>query len=106
MSDMNNITQEILAERLRQVAQEGFDGDHDNEHSNGQLAMAAACYAAPEPIEIRHYNDPWPWDVSWDKRQKHDRRRQLVIAGALIVAEIERLDRAAILAVRAGKDGK
>jgi hypothetical protein len=30
----------------------------------------------------------------WDKRRKHDRRRKLVIAGALIAAEIDRLDMA------------
>ncbi|HCT33652.1 MAG TPA: hypothetical protein DF966_10890, partial [Sulfitobacter sp.] len=42
------------------------------------------------------FEDPWPseWDDEWDKRDQLDRRRKLVIAGALIAAEIDRLDRA------------
>jgi hypothetical protein len=35
----------------------------------------------------------WPWEDKWWKPK--DRRRDLVRAGALIVAEIERLDRLA-----------
>lgn len=35
--------------------------------------------------------DGWPWDKKWDKREKHDKLRSLVIAGALIAAEIDRL---------------
>lgn len=35
--------------------------------------------------------DGWPWDGEWDKRKKHDKLRSLVIAGALIAAEIDRL---------------
>lgn len=38
------------------------------------------------------WNDGWPWDVEWDKRKKHDMRRSLVIAGALIAAELDRLN--------------
>jgi hypothetical protein len=86
---MATAIRDITDERLRQVGKEGWTAEHDDEHSNGQLAQAAACYAwagwKPAPY--------WPWSRAWDKRDKHDRRRQLVIAGALIVAEIERLDR-------------
>lgn len=35
--------------------------------------------------------DGWPWDAEWDKRKKHDKLRSLVIAGALIVAQIEKM---------------
>ena len=35
--------------------------------------------------------DGWPWSKEWDKRKKHDKLRSLVIAGALIAAEIDRL---------------
>lgn len=66
--------------------------------------MAAACYAAPEPVSIVRDRgnkgfvnlavvDAWPWESKWDKRKKHGRRRQLIIAAALIVAEVERLER-------------
>lgn len=37
------------------------------------------------------WKDGWPWEESWDKREKHDMLRSLVIAGALIAAEIDRL---------------
>jgi len=99
----------IEAERHRQIDVEGFGGDHDAGHGEGQLAMAAACYAAPCPILVhagtqqRWEHDPrlapktfgvdaWPWEVKWDKRGKHSRQRQLVIAAALIVAELERME--------------
>jgi len=74
----------------------------------GELAIAAACYAVEgihkisvtKPVLIENRNetiireshvDAWPWDHSWDKRGKHDRLRRLAIAGALIAAEIDRL---------------
>lgn len=103
----------IRQERERQQSVEGWTREHDSEHDGGELAMAAACYAAPEPVYIHReaeigalvnsgdrgdrrlrragYYHAWPWDEEWDKRNKHDRQRQLVIAGALIVAELDRL---------------
>lgn len=41
------------------------------------------------------FEDPWPvsWCETWDARGRHERRKQLVVAAALLVAEIERLDR-------------
>src|SRR5271155_3824066 len=111
---MNGI-ERISAERERQVAKEGWTANHDAEHRDGEMAIAAACYAAPYSIkadicrtvpcscreaicehlggviEKRGWQDPWPWDDKWDKRGKHERIRQLEIAGALIAAEIDRL---------------
>jgi hypothetical protein len=98
---------DIAVERLRQIDVEGWTSTHDDQHSRGELAMAAACYATPEPVYPIRANAPfgWPWDVSWWKPKSHNprtrqrdhtdtgRRRDLVKAGALIVAEIERLDR-------------
>jgi hypothetical protein len=105
----------IAAERLRQKEQERWTEGHDKQHFAGELAMAAICYAAPEPIRMKMevpincgcreamcphsmdskkvWRDPWPWEEKWDKRKKHDRLKQLVIAGALIAAEIDRLER-------------
>lgn len=105
----------IIAERKRQVESEGWSAKHDDAHDSEELALAALCYAAPVPIRARlevpiscgcreadcpHvlstktvWRDPWPWDEDWDKRRKHDRIRQLEIAGALIAAEIDRLER-------------
>lgn len=105
---MNGVEQ-IAAERQRQIDVEGWSAEHDNKHLDGSMAMAAACYAAPGPIylygEYRKllgyethtmvgFHDPWPWAAKWDKRDKHDKLQRLVIAGALIAAEIDRLERA------------
>jgi len=90
----------IKKERQRQVSYEGWSPEHDDLHDKGELAMAAACYAAPEQVytvKVRNdfygFHDAWPWDKGWDKRDKHDRQKQLVIAGALVIAELERLSR-------------
>ena len=88
---------EIRVERARQVTDEGWTPEHDDKHSDGSLAMAAALYASPSPLYATDsagwsFYDPWPWP-DFDKRKRHNDRRRLVIAGALIVAEIERLDR-------------
>ncbi|MEH3227529.1 hypothetical protein POU90_18755 [Klebsiella pneumoniae] len=92
---------DVLAERKRQVTAEGWTPGHDDEYEHGELADAAGCYAlsselfdcAGEPPR------PWPWPDEWWKPT--NRRRDLVKAGALILAEIERLDRTAGIKVEA-----
>jgi hypothetical protein len=81
---------DVLAERKRQVEVEGWTPEHDDEHSNGDLAQAAAFYALVGQ-EHEGCRIVWPWEESWMKIC--DNRRNLVKAGALILAEIERLDR-------------
>lgn len=88
----------IYQERGRQITREGYTPAHDDEHGHDELALAAALYALP--AELRPFNDGeapdyWPWDDSSWKPTPHDRIRELVKAGALIVAEIERLQRKA-----------
>lgn len=88
---------EIAAERQRQMSVEGWTPEHDDEHPRGTLATAAACYAlnaAGELWALRKGDIPryWPWHAEWWKPK--DKRRDLIRAAALIVAEIERLDRA------------
>lgn len=92
----NAVLSSIAFERERQKASEGWTEEHDDAHDAGEMGIAAACYAANERIFVRtdvdgELADAWPWDKAWDKRAKHDRRRQLVIAGALVVAELERI---------------
>lgn len=98
------VLEEIAAERKRQVDVEGWTPEHDDGHYDNDLATAAACYATPhrafrseqragrayEPFTA--YVDLWPWQDKWWKPKT--RREDLIRAGALIVAEIERLDRA------------
>jgi hypothetical protein len=89
---------DIAAERRRQIDAEGWTPEHDDKHSNGEMAAAAAAYAFCAATSERYYAaDPlgfWPWDASWWKPSTD--RRNLIKAGALIVAEIERLDRKAL----------
>lgn len=84
---------DIAAERKRQREVEGYSFEHDDKYNSDQLARAAACYANPVYPLIEHTFLPinWPWGQSWWKPTT--RRRDLVKAAALIVAEIERLDR-------------
>ncbi|MER9937468.1 hypothetical protein [Mesorhizobium sp. M0088] len=87
---------DVAAERRRQIEAEGWTAKHDDDHDKGEMARAAACYALADirsatvgPYDIE--NRMWPWDLSWWKPSSP--RRNLVKAGALIAAEIERLDR-------------
>ncbi len=88
----------IRNERQRQKSVEGWTDAHDDEHTDDGLACAAACYATPHDRREQHADDVppflWPWESDWWKPTPDDRIRELVKAGALIVAEIERLQRA------------
>jgi hypothetical protein len=85
---------DVLAERQRQISAEGWTPEHDDEHRQGELSAAAGCYALygwPQPVD--ECPAEWPWEPkSW---KPINFRRALVKAGALILAELERLDRAA-----------
>ena len=85
---------DVAAERRRQIEVEGWTPEHDDEHSAHELAEAAACYclsSAGKPFD--YFETMWPWERWWFKAS--GTRRDLVKAGALILAEIERLDRMA-----------
>lgn len=113
----------ITKERQRQIESEGWTPEHDAEHSDGSLALAACCYASPVQLFQFHeinrskkFVDPWPlnWDYCFDKRRFSRskgnknypysadpsmytpgiKKDLLVKAGALIAAEIDRLERA------------
>lgn len=94
--------QDVLAERRRQVEQEGYDPEHDDEHPNGEIAAYAAFYAMPPaarewPATETGYGDTLAQAIvpeGWPIPPNGERRRELVKAGALILAEIERIDRA------------
>ncbi len=89
---MSTALRDVTAERQRQVSQEGWTTQHDDEHSDGELARAAAVYANPEIWNVFGATSiGWPWAPEWYK--PGDRRRDLVKAAALLLAEIERLDR-------------
>lgn len=97
----------IAAERKRQIEQEDWTPRHDDEHTERELARAAACYlrqynarswvfANPAMPWDAYRNEPapddWPWDSDfWNPKNPE---RDLIRAGALIAAELDRLMRA------------
>lgn len=99
--------QDVISERRRQVTEEHWTPQHDDTHADGSLALAGASYAAYAGAEaLRAYARPqanrgseyqfyarqiWPFDIEWLKRKNP--RRDLVRAAALLIAEIERMDR-------------
>ncbi|HHF8096227.1 TPA: ead/Ea22-like family protein [Escherichia coli] len=89
---------DVVAERQRQQSVEGWTPEHDNAYQNSELADAAACYAIHAHNQGFSTPAHWPWSPDWWKQS--GARRDLVKAGALILAEIERIDRAAGIGVK------
>lgn len=83
--------EEIAAERRRQTEAEGYDAAHDDAHVNGDIAKAAAAYAAAS-VRSAVGAQLWPWRI--DEFKPKNGRDSLIKAAALCLAEIERLDRA------------
>lgn len=102
---------QIAEERMRQIQVEGWTADHDDDHEGGELALAGAAYAGAATGERLYRVDrdagrelrlldafPQDWADYWDKRKfkratKAEKIRMLVKAGALIAAEIDRMQR-------------
>lgn len=104
----------VLAERKRQMQVEGFDSARDDGYTNGELGRAAQCYereaSQREMVDVAIEGDKWavltgphqegyptmpeswPFPPTWWK--PGDRIRELAKAGALYLAEAERLKRA------------
>ena len=86
----------IKSERERQVLQEGYTNEHDDCETSNQLSNAAIVYACAEQSRDQVTNF-WQWDVKYWKPSSEDtidgRIRNLTKAGALICAEIDRLER-------------
>jgi hypothetical protein len=114
MATVTKAAKDVLAERRRQTEVEGWTPEHDDKHGDRSLALAAACYAMVASVSYAArkacdlpaglpvggkpvhggfvWMDIWPWARECWKPQ--DRRSDLVRAGALLIAEIERIDRA------------
>ncbi|ECQ2296978.1 hypothetical protein FZ232_08790 [Salmonella enterica] len=95
---------DVLAERQRQITAEGWTLAHDDwQNQYGDLVIAASCYARhaygrgwvypekPEQYQDEEAPNDWPWDDTWWKPDSP--RRDLIKATALLLAELERLDR-------------
>jgi len=89
----------IAQERERQITYSGYTAEHDDKHDKGELASAACYFAWPIELGISHRQIvasdlyPWNWSEGHADREYKPRIRQLAIAGALIAAEIDRLQR-------------
>ena len=102
VKSMKTGIQLITAERKRQVVEERWSGEHDDKHRRKEMAKAAASYLAAhtDPDKsVRQQSQAdfchdWPWAAKWWK-PSDDPVRNLVKAGALIAAEIDRLERKA-----------
>lgn len=85
------VLEEIRAERIRQIEEEGWSAAHDDMHADEDLIDAAQCYlssALGEKLPTRSYDSAprgWPWAEKWWKPK--DARRDLVRAGALCLAD-------------------
>ena len=108
---MSKATDDVLAERQRQIDAEGWTEAHDDQHGDRSLALAGACYAkqyvgrawifedsefGEQSYQADGMPDDWPesWAEEWWKPKNP--RRDLVRAAALLIAEIERMDREAL----------
>lgn len=85
---LTDALRDVIAERQRQVSVKGWTPDHDDTYTCGELSGAAISYI--EPMEAVFY---WPAEWHDDSFKPSDERRNLVKATALLLAEIERLDR-------------
>lgn len=90
---------DVAIERARQISALGCTSEHDDCHDRDlALPRAAACYALAGtggngPFWITRHQTPqqvWPYRCDWKPK---DRRSNLVRAAALLMAEIERIDR-------------
>ncbi|EIH9536937.1 ead/Ea22-like family protein [Escherichia coli] len=82
---------DVIAERQRQQSVEGWMPEHDDQYSKSQLLWASSCYVLNAIHPFNRIPFDWPWTPEWWKPTNP--RRDLVKAGALILAEIERIDR-------------
>jgi hypothetical protein len=85
-----NGAQEIANERQRQIDAEGYTDDHDLEHDTNDLIEAAEAYLLASQGDLDTAVVVWPWDRESFKPTAE--RRDLIKAGALVAAAIDRLD--------------
>lgn len=83
----------VVGERARQVSEEGYDPKHDAAHAGNELAWAAFCYLERAAQDRLPQEDPsvphvWP-QRRQDWKPKASRIRNLTVAAALVVAEID-----------------
>lgn len=84
----------ITNERQRQIDEEGWTPEHDDQHKAEELKHAACCYAVKGLTSTAACPTDWPWDLSWWKPSDNE-VRNWTKAGALFLAERDRQERLA-----------
>lgn len=117
---VRELAEELGDERKRQIYDHGYDADQDDGYTDQELALAAAAYLVDGthyedtkgvftdcPSGSQHFLVPGCWPRGWHPAhfRPTTRRRTLIKAGALILAEIARLDRARAKANGSDKGG-
>lgn len=88
------VLEKVFSERRRQREVKGYTPEHDRRHDEGELAMAAAAFAVQSTGAGSGADILWPFPTLMPAYAT--RRRRLIVAAALIVAEIERIDGASV----------
>lgn len=79
----------IHQERLEQQYKHGYDENHDRIYTKGELKDAAIFCLTQD---FTHY--PVNWDIKYaDKFNMKNYKDRLAVAGALIAAELDRIER-------------
>ena len=87
----------IQKERERQIEEEGWTEEHDKHHTTEEFIKAAIAYLMYNiDSKVTDYKyvakvSWWPWDKQWYKPKT--KLRNLVRAGALIAAAIDKLQK-------------
>ncbi len=92
---------QLIRKERRRQKRKGWSADHDDQHTDGALAVVAAqllVHATDERVStVHHLPDGFGLIAKYPYHGKH--LRQLAIAGALVAAEIDR-----VLRVKKGND--
>lgn len=102
LANLTQAERDVIDERRRQICEEGFTTECDDENDAGDLAAAGAAYALNAACQLNPSDVPpldhvpamWPlgWDFKWWKPKTPilDLKR----AAALMIAELDRAYRA------------
>ncbi|MGL5716924.1 MAG: hypothetical protein ACRCX2_28165 [Paraclostridium sp.] len=86
---------ELISEERQRQIEKGYSKEHDAERIGGHMALMAAVYAIPPAARSYQYNDtrlPKLWPIGYGTYSPNsDRIVELQKAGALIAAEIDRI---------------
>ena len=89
----------IAIERQEQIEKHGWDANHDDDHFGGALLKAAATLCANgTDVIVQDPDGEWgtgddPWGLESKLDGDKNKIHRLKVAGALIAAEIDRIQR-------------